>query len=199
MKLHTDKENEGSMAVIPRFSSPSSSLFSLDILAKTPPSFHSELSSSSQKNSPPGSSGISPFSAAFSEKHHLLPSVTETLPYLSTNTSKKATSLPAAARRSSITARISPCYVSNSHSLLNSTIWFYDHQPRGDTWPYGTVTLGKTGCLRYEAPNGGLHIAFKHDKSRSTTLNLIFYSKIFSINIIYSPKILFGEEILIYY
>ena len=52
MKLHTDKENEGSMAVIPRFSSPSSSLFSLDILANTPPSFPPELSSSSQKNSP---------------------------------------------------------------------------------------------------------------------------------------------------
>ena len=70
---------------------------------------------------------------------------------------QKATSLPAATRRSSITTRMSPCHVSNSHSLLNSTIWFYDHQPRGNTWPYGTVTLGKTSCLRDEAPNGGLH------------------------------------------
>ena len=60
--------------------------------------------------------------------------------------------------RSSLTARISPCHVSNSHSLLNSTICFYDHQPRGDTWPHGTVTLGKTGCLRDEAPNGGLQM-----------------------------------------
>ena len=67
MKLHTDKEYEGSMAVIPRFSSPSSSLFSLDILAKTPPSFPSELSSSSQKNSPSGSSRIPLFSLPLSQ------------------------------------------------------------------------------------------------------------------------------------
>ena len=32
--------------------------------------------------------------------------------------------------------------------LLNSTTWFFDHQPRGNTWPYGIVTLGKTGCMK---------------------------------------------------
>ena len=41
---------------------------------------------------------------------------------------------PQQKRTSSLTARISPCHVSNSHSLLNSTICFYDHQPRGNTW-----------------------------------------------------------------
>ena len=46
--------------------------------------------------------------------------------------------------------------VSPLDSSSKSNNWFYDHQPRDDTWPYGTVTLGKTGCLREKAPNGGL-------------------------------------------
>ena len=62
-----------------------------------------------------------------------------------------------------LTARISPCHVSNSHSLLNSTICFYDHQPQGDTWPYGTATLGKNGCRKWH-PNGGLHLGIKNNR-----------------------------------
>ena len=71
MKLHTDKEYEGSMAVIPRFSSPSSSLFSLDILAKTPPSFPSELSSTAPpgKESPPPLQHPRLYILTNSEKH----------------------------------------------------------------------------------------------------------------------------------
>ena len=51
-------------------------------------------------------------------------------------------------------------HVSSSHSLLNSTICFYDHQPQGDTWPYGTATLGKNGCRKWY-PNGGLQYSFR--------------------------------------
>ena len=38
--------------------------------------------------------------------------------------------------------------MSNSHSLLNSTICFYGHQPRGDTWLLGSPPPAKNHTLQ---------------------------------------------------
>ena len=52
-------------------------------------------------------------------------------------------SLTACPARRTLLCLIFP-QVSNSHLLLNSTTWFSDHQPRGDTWLLESPPPGKT-------------------------------------------------------
>ena len=94
-------------------------------------------------------------SSTYLKKHHGSCSRLSSSPLLSLNESPLTEKI-----RSSLTARTSPCHVSNSHSLLNSTIWFYDHQPRDDTWLLEIVTLGKIGLHKKRAPNGGLQVCW---------------------------------------
>ena len=141
------------MVSIPLFSSPKSTLPLLLFSVFTSRKLALQAPSISLRSLPPLSARKTAAKSTTAPFRGIQP-IPKYLPVARPKSLHQKTPPSSCQRRSSITASRFPCNVSNSHSLLNSTIWFYDHQPRGDTWPYGTVTLVKTDCLRYEAPNG---------------------------------------------
>ena len=125
---------------------------------KNPPGFLSELSSSSQKTSPPPSSSIS---LCFSIPENIPPGISPfftLLPasflypkYLQRLALQKRSSLQLPLPLNNLQLlQIPPCQVSISDWFSKTLFWFHDSQSGIDTWPPRNAPSGQISCNKFK-------------------------------------------------